>query len=428
MSITKRPSGRFQVRIRRLGFTQDCDTREEAEELERVKKSAAYRGAVVDFRAAESLLFRDAASSYAKKALPALRGGDPDIYRIATLVKTFGAYSLAAITPAMIQEYVERQSERLAPQSVIHEINMLTRIFKHAAGPRGVVLPRGIPTETVIRPKGLNKRTRLLVGDEEVRIIAAIKTAIEIAAPRIRAQDTNGTRRAPVRRGPNTNTLPLVQLAIEAATRQSELISLDWSDVHLNASPWPYMHVRGLDGRVTKNSDASRLISLSPRAVAILVAMSPKASGRVFSTTASALKQSWARAKRRARKTWEIETLTAKLREFGLSEADAAIEVKRSIVPAGRRPAVKIAPMATTQRILDTINADPFLTDLRYHDLRHEGTTRLAERLPIHKAMKMTGHKDVKTFLVYYQQRPEDVAEGMGWSQDDIQAALKKKT
>jgi len=306
---------------------------------------------------------------------------------------------------------------------VLHEINMLTRIYKAISGPRGIQLPRGIPTVGVTRPSGLKKRTRLLEGDEEARIFAAIETAKPRALkprgpkpPKASCETPTGKKLPPTERGANPYVKPLVALAIEAATRQSELISLDWKDVNLTYNPWPFMNVRGVGGRETKNSDESRMVPLSPKAVEILKTLSPKTSGRVFHTTAAALKKSWARAKKRARVAYERESLEAKLMAAGFSEDVAKIEVKRALPPPGRRPANPVKPSAKTIKLLAEVMTDKFLTDLRYHDLRHEGTTRLAEKLPIHKAMKMTGHKDVKTFLVYYQQRPDDVAADMGWS------------
>lgn len=47
---------------------------------------------------------------------------------------------------------------------------------------------------------------------------------------------------------------------------------------------------------------------------------------------------------------------------------------------------------------------------LRFHDLRHEATSRLAERFGIHKLAKITGHKDTKMLLRYYHPRAEEMA------------------
>lgn len=429
--IEQRESGRYQAKIRRVGYppqSKTFATRKEAEDWATVIEAEMVRGAFVDFKSADKMLFKEAADYYVDKILPALRGADRDIYRIRKLVTHFGDYSVTAITSLMIEDYKDEQLKFLSAQSVLHEINLITRIYKAISGPRGIQLPRGIPTEGVTRPTGMKKRDRLLERDEEARIFAAIDTAKPRALnprgpkPKKAAGETPAGKKAPpTQRGPNPYVKPLVALAIEAATRQSELISLDWKDVNLEYNPWPFMNVRGVDGRATKNADECRLVALSPKAVEILKALSPKKKGRVFHTTAAALKKSWARAKKRARAAYERESLEAKLVAAGYSLDAAKLEVRRALPPPGRRPTNPVKPSAKTLKLLTEVMEDKFLTDLRYHDLRHEGTTRLAKKLPIHKAMKMTGHKDVKTFLVYYQQRPDDVAADMGWTKEDGQ-------
>jgi integrase len=51
-----------------------------------------------------------------------------------------------------------------------------------------------------------------------------------------------------------------------------------------------------------------------------------------------------------------------------------------------------------------------FLIDLRFHDLRHEATTRLASIFPLHELTKITGHKDPRMLMRYYHPRAEDLA------------------
>jgi integrase len=49
-----------------------------------------------------------------------------------------------------------------------------------------------------------------------------------------------------------------------------------------------------------------------------------------------------------------------------------------------------------------------------FHDSRAEATTRLAKRLDIHDLARMTGHKDLKSLLVYYRATPEEIAGRLG--------------
>lgn len=54
------------------------------------------------------------------------------------------------------------------------------------------------------------------------------------------------------------------------------------------------------------------------------------------------------------------------------------------------------------------------LADIRFHDLRHEATSRLAERLQMHELAKVTGHKSPRMLLRYYHPRAEDLARKLG--------------
>ncbi len=119
---------------------------------------------------------------------------------------------------------------------------------------------------------------------------------------------------------------------------------------------WENVDLRRRTARLpdTKNGTA-RDVPLSNRAVAVLEALPRSIDGRVFATTESALKQSWVRAVKRA----EIE-------------------------------------------------------GLHFHDLRHEATSRLAEKLALHELMKVTGHKDTRMLARYYHPRAEDLAKKLG--------------
>lgn len=55
------------------------------------------------------------------------------------------------------------------------------------------------------------------------------------------------------------------------------------------------------------------------------------------------------------------------------------------------------------------------IEDLHFHDLRHEATSRLAEKLPnLIELASVTGHKDLKMLKRYYHPRAEDLARKLG--------------
>jgi len=61
-------------------------------------------------------------------------------------------------------------------------------------------------------------------------------------------------------------------------------------------------------------------------------------------------------------------------------------------------------------------HADGFLSDLRFHDLRHEATSRLFEKgvFDSMEVASITGHKTLQMLKRYTHLRAEDLAKKMG--------------
>ncbi len=51
------------------------------------------------------------------------------------------------------------------------------------------------------------------------------------------------------------------------------------------------------------------------------------------------------------------------------------------------------------------------ITDLHFHDSRHEATTRLAQKLHVLDLARVTGHKDLKKLQIYYNATAEEIAD-----------------
>ena len=54
------------------------------------------------------------------------------------------------------------------------------------------------------------------------------------------------------------------------------------------------------------------------------------------------------------------------------------------------------------------------IENLTFHDLRHEATSRLAEKLEMHELMKMTGHTNAKMVMRYYHPKSAATAAKLG--------------
>lgn len=51
------------------------------------------------------------------------------------------------------------------------------------------------------------------------------------------------------------------------------------------------------------------------------------------------------------------------------------------------------------------------IDDLHFHDTRHEATTRLAQKLQVLDLARVTGHKDIKQLMTYYNKDAEELAD-----------------
>ena len=164
----------------------------------------------------------------------------------------------------------------------------------------------------------------------------------------------------------------LVRLALATAARLGELLSLRWGDVDLEKR---VAIIRGIDGRGTKNNDPLRAVPLSSAAVAVLEGL-PRTGDRVFHwQAADSVNKTWKRAIERARAAY-------------------ALECRRS----GEAPRAG------------------FLAGLHFHDLRHEGTSRLFERgvFDSMEVASITGQKTLAMLRRYTHLRAEDLAKKLG--------------
>ncbi len=96
------------------------------------------------------------------------------------------------------------------------------------------------------------------------------------------------------------------------------------------------------------------------------------------------------------------------VRTFPKPAADKVFDMRADAITRAFDRAVKRARerYEKTNSLCD----ESFLKDLRFHDLRHEATSRLAEIFPMHELTKITGHKDPRMLMRYYHPKAEDLA------------------
>jgi len=165
----------------------------------------------------------------------------------------------------------------------------------------------------------------------------------------------------------------LVRFALETAARLGELLAVRWRDINPDST----ITIRGIDERGTKSGDAFRSVALSPEAHSVLDELKKLPlgiDGRLFY---------WWKASDSFNKTW-VRTLR-RGRERYLADCEKA----------GKKP------------------ASGFLEDLRFHDLRHEATSRLFELgvFDITEVATMTGHKTLAMLKRYTHHRAGRMAK-----------------
>lgn len=169
----------------------------------------------------------------------------------------------------------------------------------------------------------------------------------------------------------------LVRLALESAARLGELLSVRLQDVDMKKR---VMLIRGIGGGKTKNEDPFRAVPLSTAAVVVLKELKTLPcgiDGRLFYwwKASDSFSKSWVRAVGRARKKYLEDC------EKSGKEPDAG-----------------------------------FMVGLRFHDLRHEATSRLFERGVFNsmEVTSITGHKTLAMLKRYTHLRAEDLAKKLG--------------
>jgi len=372
-SFRKRGELQWQARISRKGFppqVKTFNTRADAETWARLIESEMDRGVFVSRTEAETTSLFEALSRYAREVLPAKKGASPESSVLRVWQATdLSSRSMAGVRSADVAKLRDEWLKNRKPATVLRRLAVLSHVFNIARKEWGMESLSN-PVELVRKPQPKNARTR--------RIIASNDSAVD--AP---CEDDAGTDRG-AQDGELERVLaasgsallpPIIRLAVETAMRRGEIVALRWEHVDLKR--------RVAHLPTTKNGSA-RDVPLSSQAVAVLQALKDALEagqeesedaeqihlGKVFEIRSDAVTRAFERAVSRARKLY-VEQCKA----------------------ANQRPDIR------------------FLTDLRFHDLRHEATSRLASIFPMHELTKITGHKDPRMLMRYYHPRAEELAK-----------------
>jgi integrase len=324
----------YQARIRRQGFptlSRTFPSRGEAQQwltqhetIIRTRiyavKMEAERQRVASECAPQYRTLGDLMRRYLALVTPQKRSLDQETLRMKGLLKhTLADCPLNGLSPQRVAEWRDLRLQSVSSSTVKRDMTLLAHVLKVASDEWGEPFAKN-PFRAVRRPREASPRDRRFNPGEEAALLAACDEA-----------------RA-------TYLRPIVELAIETAMRQSEIVGLDWSRVNLAR--------RSVYLTMTKNG-TSRGVPLSLRAMNVLSQLPGDRLGQVFSgVTAEAVKRAFIRARKRAG-----------------------------------------------------------MEDFRFHDLRHEATSRLFEKgLTVPEVARITGHKTWTMLERYTHLQLEDVA------------------
>lgn len=343
-TISRNKSGTWKAEVRKQGVREykSFDRREDAVAWAAALETKVNRRVFDDLALARETTLFDAMESYWAYAQEYHKGSEPEGYRMKRWQNhRLGKKFIADITASDVESYRQgRKAEGVSDATIRNEIAVLRAAWLH--GDFNVECPTGRSMRTL---KTATKRNRRLSNLEEQYLLAAV-------------HDTgcSDAKRA------NKWLSLVVIFAIETAARLEEIVRLKSEDVHLSENLCIF--------RDTKNG-RDRHVPLSPVAVGCIREawkVSSAIGGVVFKTTISAVKQSWMRARERAR--------TQYIRDCAESNAPAQ---------------------------------SGFLEDLRFHDLRHEAASRWSHVFDHYDLKQITGHLDDRSLSRYVNKSREDV-------------------
>ena len=368
-TITKRvgkTGTSYKVQVRHKGFppqTETFSTKEKAKRWMNSVESAMEDGRFVNTKEASTTTLEQALTRYMTDVLPgkAYPEKEKSFIRhwLAQGVAQKALASCRSSDFSLLRDLWLKQGDK--PSTVTRRLAVISHVFTVARNDWNY---EGLsnPLSNVSKPKIDNARERTVKDRAACEDEYAEEPEDDVEDPTDRANIMGEIDLLAAHT--DSKMLPrAIDFALETAMRRSELASLRWANVQIRT------RVARLPK--TKNGTA-RDVPLLPRALDILRSLRSEVldEDRVFPLTPDAITRAFRRALERAREVYVQECIAA-----------------------SRPP------------------DETFLVGLRFHDLRHEATTRLAKIFAMHELAKITGHKSSKMLLRYYHPKASDLAK-----------------
>jgi integrase len=371
-TITKRvgkTGTSYKVQVRHKGFppqTETFSTKEKAKRWMNSVESAMEDGRFVNTKEASTTTLEQALTRYMTDVIPGKAYPEKEMsfirHWLAQGVAKKALASCRSSDFSLLRDLWLKQGEK--PSSVTRRLAVISHVFTVARKDWNY---EGLsnPLSDVTKPKVDNARERTVkdrAACEDEYAEELEESEDDVEDPSDRANIMGEVDLLAV--NTDSKILPrAIDFALETAMRRSELASLRWANVQMRTKV----------ARLPKaKNGTARDVPLSPRALEILRSLRSEMSDedKVFPVTPDAITRAFRRALARAREVYVQECIAA-------------------------------------NRMPD----ESFLVGLRFHDLRHEATTRLAKIFAMHELAKITGHKSSKMLLRYYHPKAADLAK-----------------
>lgn len=365
-TFRKKGPHQWHAQIRRKGWPQQTrtfNTQLEAKTWATMIEREMDAGVFVSRSEAEATSFASALELYAKEVTSKKRSSASELSRIQAMQRhPLALRSLASIRGSDMATYRDIRLEAgLAPSTVRRELALISHVFT-IARKEWRMESLSNPVELIRQPTVNDARERRILNANVWSVKSEILVCEHLSELEMISRYSRSTE------------LPeIAAFAVETAMRRSEISSLKRANVDLEK------RVALLP--ITKNG-SSRGVPLSSKAVEILKRLPLRDDGRYFKSRPDTITKAFAESVECARKAYEQ----------GVSQQ---LEQNKN----GHK------------KINKHLYNDQFLRELRFHDLRHEATSRLAEIFPLHELTKITGHQDTRMLMRYYHPRTEDLAK-----------------
>ena len=368
-TVTKRGPYQWRAQVRRQDFPAQSRTFEKkadaiawAADVE----SRMARHVWVSSAEAEATTLAEALTRYEREVTPKKRSAADEVPKLRVISRAeIAKRMLASVRSTDIAALRDKWlADGSAPATVVRLMALLSHVFSIARREWGMESLAN-PVQLVSKPRVSNARTRRLIAEDPIP-----PRQSDASGPKDEDSGEQRMMDGEIDRlvaATQSQLLPaLIRIAVETGMRRGELCKVRWQ--HLDLA----RRVAHLPAEICKNGEA-RDVPLSPLAIDTLNQVPRHASGRVFPLAPHSVTRAFDRAVQRARAQYEQEC----------AEVDQKPDPK-------------------------------YLTDLHWHDLRHESTSRLAALFQMHELAKIIGHRTPQMLLRYYHPDAAELAKKLG--------------